>query len=140
MTRTDYLGSLGTLALGLVVFWLLLRPMAGERWFDVYGSASVALAAAAAGGALLASRYRAIGRSPWRALLFSGPLALLALIHIGYWTTVFALGPDAVGLLLVRAVVRDAIGPWLPVLAFACIAALCWLLLAAARPQTHLDR
>ncbi len=140
MTRTDYLGSLGTLALGLIVFWLLLRPMAGERWFDVYGSASVALVAAIAGGVLLVRRYRTIGRSPWRALLFAAPLAILATIQIGYWLTVFSLGPDAVGLLLIRTVVRDAIGPWMPVLAAAFIAALSWLLLSAAGPATPRER
>lgn len=140
MTRTDYLGSLGTLALGLVVFWLLLRPLAGERWFDVYGSAAVALAAAVIGGVLLTRRYRSIGRSPWRALWFSAPLALLATLQIAYWTTVFTLGADAVGLLLVRTVVRDAVGPWLPALSLTFVAGLAWLLFSAARPTSHLDR
>lgn len=140
MTRTDYLGSLGTLALALVMFGLLLRPLTGERWFDVYGSAAVALVAAVAGGVLLVRRNRALGRSPWRALLFSAPLASLAALQIGYWTTVFTLGPDAVGLLLIRTVVRDAIGPWMPVLMATFVAALSWVLLSAARPAAHLDR
>lgn len=133
MTRTDYLGSLGTLALALVAGWLLLRPLAGERWFDIYGSAAVALTAAVAGGILLARRYRALGRTPWWALLYSAPLAVLAALQIGYWTTVFSLGQDAVGLLLIRSVVRDAIGSWMPVLVASVLAALCWPLISAAR-------
>ena len=139
MSRRDYLGSLGTLALGLVTLWLLLRPLTGERWFDVYGSAAVALVGAIAGGVLLVRRFRTIGRSPWRALWFAAPLGILAAFQIGFWTTVFALGADAVGLLLVRTVLRAAIGPWMPVLAVALIGLLSWPLLEAARPATHLD-
>lgn len=139
MTRTNYLGSLGTLALGLVVAWLLLRPLAGERWFGLYGSATVALAAAIVGGVLLARRHSTAGRSPWRALWFSAPLALLALVQIGYWVTVFAQGADAIGLVLVRTVVLDAIGPWMPALTAAVIAGFGWLLLAAARPVSPRD-
>lgn len=139
MTRTNYLGSLGTLALGLVVGWLLLRPLAGERWFDVYGSATIVLVAAILGGVLLARRYSATDRSPWRALWFSAPLALLAIIQVGYWITVFALGADAVGLLIVRTVVLDVIGPWMPVLTAAVVALFAWLLLAAAKPVSTRD-
>ncbi len=140
MSRTDYLGSLGTLALAVVVSWLMLRPMAGERWFDVYGSATIAFAAAVACGVILARRYRAIGRSPWRAALVSAPIVLLAMIHIGYWATVFSLGQKAVGLVLIRSVVRGAIGPWMPVLAALLLGTIAWVLTAAARPTSHLDR
>ncbi|MEQ1712440.1 MAG: hypothetical protein ABL908_13700 [Hyphomicrobium sp.] len=140
MSRTDYLGSLGTLALAVVVSWLILRPLAGERWFDIYGSAAIALAATLGCGAILARRYRTIGRSPWRAALVGAPIALLAMMQIGYWATVFSLGHKAVGLVLVRSVIRDAVGPWMPVLAALLLGTFAWALTAAARPTSHLDR
>lgn len=138
MTRTDYLGALGTLLLAVVMALLLLRPAAGERWFDAYGLAAVALPAAIAGGLILARRYRTLGRPPWHAAAIGGAVALLAALHIGYWLAVFHLGQAAVGLVLVRAVVRDLLGPWLPALIGLAAAGLAWLLLAAARPL-HAD-
>lgn len=133
MSRTDYLGWVGTLALAAVLALLLLRPLAGERWFGLYGVASVAIPTAITAGVVLARRFSATGKSPWRSALLVVPVLLLAAVQIGYWTTFFSLGAQGVALALVRAVVLDAVGPWMPALGLALSLLLAWLLASAAR-------
>lgn len=140
MTRSDFLGWMGTVLLAAVVAAFLLRPLAGERWFDLYGLATVAIPTALAGGVILAERYRATGRSPWRAMMFAAPLLAFAAVQIGYWTSVVTLGHKAVPLLLVRGMLRDAGGPYLVLVPAAIVAALVWLVASAAaerdKPRT----
>ncbi len=133
MTRTDYLGWLGTLLLAGLMAVLILRPIVGERWFGLYGLASVAIPVAIAGGLLLARRHSTIGHSPWRALLFALPLLLLAAIQIGFWTALFLLGQKGTLLIMMRAAILGAADPYLPALAAALIGFLGWLLASAAR-------
>lgn len=139
MSRTDYLGWLGTIALGAVVGLLVMRPLVGERWFGLYGLAAVAIPVALAGAVVLARRSRAVGRSPWRAALVAVPLLVLAVVQIGYWTAFFSLGAKAVPLVLLRAVVLDAVGSWLTVAGAALSGLILWLFVSAARddPSTN---
>lgn len=136
MTRTDYLGSMGTLFLAAALALLLLRPAAGERWFALYGPATVAIPVAVAGALVLARRFRTLAISARRALLFAVPLLLLAVLQIGYWTAFFSLGQRGVVLALARAVVLDVAGPWMPYAAAVLAAALMWPLATAARLGT----
>jgi uncharacterized membrane protein YhaH (DUF805 family) len=134
MTRSDYLGWLGTVAVAGIAALLLLRPSAGERWYSLYGPAAIALVLAPLAGAILARRLRSAGRSPWLAALFVVPVVAAALVQIGYWTAFFALGPKSVTLALVRAVMLDALQPWLPALAAGAAVLFTWLFATAARP------
>lgn len=133
MSRTDFLGWTGTLALAAAVAFLILRPAVGERWFSLYGAAAIALPLALAGGLLLARRFRDTGRSPWRAALFTLPLLAVALAQIGYWSVFFSLGSKGVGLAVLRAVLLDYVGAWLPLLAAALFLFFAWLFVSAAR-------
>ncbi len=134
MNRTDYLGAMATLGLGALLLALLLRPVVGERWFDIYGVATVALPTAVAAGLVLARRYRTLGVSPWRAVAVAAPVILLAAGQIGYWMTFFGLGRDgAVALAILRAVVLDVAGPWLSLAGLALVLILAWPLAAAGR-------
>jgi hypothetical protein len=61
------------------------------------------------------------------------PILVLALAQIGYWTAFFAAGPSGVGLALMRTVIRDVAGPWLPFAATVLAALLAWPFVSAAR-------
>lgn len=136
MTRTHYLGWLGTLCMAALLAVLILRPLVGERWFGMYGIATVAIAFAIAAGVLLVRRYQTTGRSPWWALLFAVPVLALAATQIGFWTTFVSLGQKATLLVMMRAAILANVDPYLPALAAALVAVLGWQLAAAARDAT----
>jgi hypothetical protein len=135
MTRDAYLKGLGaTLAFGLAA-GLVLRLVAGERWFSFYGWAAVALLTLPLAAYYLWTRLPVTGRSKWRTLLYVVPVLLIALVQIGYWTVFFTYGPQNATIGVVREVMLMNAGfalPWL----YAGLAALfAWLFYSAAGPD-----
>ncbi len=113
MSRGNYLGWIGTLLLAAAMALLMLRPAAGERWFWLYGPAIVALALALPLALVMARRLATARRSRWRVALVVVPLVSAAVLQIGFWTAFFASGSGAAGLAMMRAVLREAAGPYL---------------------------
>lgn len=122
MTHTAFRTRLLKLAAAGVMIALLLRLAGGQRWFGIYGPALAVLAILPPLHRLLADRLAERGSRRRRALLVTLPLALLALVQLGYWTAFFH-GPAsaAVELGVVRFMIRDWLGPALPALGLALI-------------------
>jgi uncharacterized membrane protein YhaH (DUF805 family) len=79
--------TIGALAFGAAV---ILRLLAGPRWFGLYGTAAIGLAVALPLMSTLMRGLEQRRRSRWLALLVVVPLVAMALLQIGYWMTFFS--------------------------------------------------
>ena len=107
---------------------LVLRLLAGERWFSYYGWASVALAALPFLLVTLSRASRAKGLARWPVWIAAALTALPALIQIGFWSAFFTLGADGAMLAIGRGVVMSKVGDMLPWLAAGLAALWLWSL------------
>jgi hypothetical protein len=137
MTRRDYLRGLGLTAAAGLALAIVLRLISGANWFSFYGWAIIALLTLPAIAYLLWNRLPQTGRSKWRALIYIVPVALLAVIQIGYWFAFFTYGPGNPTFGIVREMVRMNAGFAFPWLAAALMAIWTWLFWSAAGRREH---
>lgn len=126
-----------TLALaagGAVIGGAVLRLVAGARWFDLYGVATVMLVMLPAVAVTLWRGLAARGRSPWWSLPVVVPAALAALGQIAFWLAFFSSPTRGIQLGMGRTMVADnASGAvWAVIALYALIAA--WVTWRAAGP------
>lgn len=107
---------------------LVLRLLAGERWFSFYGAAAVVLAVLPFVLVTLTQAARAKGLTRWPVWLAAALTALPALIQIGFWSAFFTLGADGATLAIGRGVVMSKVGNLLPWLAAGPAALWLWSL------------
>jgi hypothetical protein len=129
MSRYDYLKGMILTVSAAVVLAILTKLIAGQRWFSFYGPAAVALLTLPAIAYLISARLKSIGRSRWLVLLYVLPVALLALVQIGYWTAFFIYGTTNPTLGIAREMVRINLGAALPWLTGVLLLLWAWLLL-----------
>lgn len=137
MTRSDYFRGLGLTAAAGVALAIVLCLFGGTNWFSFYGWATVALVTLPAVAYVLWHRLPQTGRSKWRALLYVVPVALLALIQVGYWLAFFTYGPANPTFGIVRDMVRTNTGFAMPWLAAILLAFWAWLFWSAAGRREH---
>lgn len=93
MTISEVRANLAMLTAGVLGGLLVVRLLAGARWFELYGVAIVILLALPLLAWLLWEGLALNGQKRWPALAVTLPFAIAALIQIGYWLAFFS-SPD----------------------------------------------
>ncbi len=132
MSKQSYLTRIMATAIALVALAAILRFGLGERWFGFYGWATLALVGAVLLSSIIFSRYRKIGLRRWPTLLVLVPIAITALIQIGFWTVFFTAGLQGLGLGLGRSMAIGYVEQALPALIALLTAALLFVLYRGA--------
>jgi hypothetical protein len=129
MTHDQTAPRLLTIGLALLGLGVVLRLIAGERWFDLYGAATVGLVGALPIGATLMRGLERRRRSRWLAALVVLPIIAAGVVQIGYWTAFFSSAKTGVPLGLGRMMLQmnaSFVWPLLLVLALAASTFVVW--------------